>query len=142
MYTGALVQCENFTKVIGSESSGCYNINDTACFSCTVTDNSQYEGTVWSGTTFNCPNAEYSITNNRIYLSHTDFTTGAFGTCNNGTITGEGASGVQTRNLYTSILTISPVTLDMNGQTISCSLSGSTVIGMEVLRVGGMFSFV
>ncbi len=56
------------------------------------------------------------------------------GTCNAGTIVAEGTE--VNGSLYTSTLTIAPVTLDMNGQTIICSLSGVTVIGTVTLRVG------
>ncbi len=48
----------------------------------------------------------------------------AHGTCNDGTIVAEGTE--INGSLYTSMLTIAPVTLDMNGQTIICSVSGDT----------------
>ncbi len=64
----------------------------------------------------------------------------ARGTCNDGTIVAEGTE--VNGSLYTSMLVIAPVTLDMNGQTIICSveLSGIRVIGTETLRVGGKYS--
>ena len=132
MYAGALAQ---LAELDGNEVLCCYSVNNTARFSCTVNDPWHHEGTVWSGTAFNCPTSN-SITNNRIYLPHSLFNTRAVGTCNGGTITGESA-GVNGSS-YTSTLTVSPVTLDMNGQTISCSLSGSTLhAGIRTLYVGG-----
>ena len=72
-----------------------------------------------------------------IVLPHMQF---SFGTCNDGTIVAEGTE--VNSSFYTSMLTIAPVMLDMNGQTIICSVSGITVIGTETLRVGGKCSIV
>ncbi len=100
-------------------------------------DANHYYGTDWSGTVFNCPSAN-SISSNMIFLSHEQFSSVARGTCNDGTIVAEGTE--VNGSLYTSTLTIAPVTLDMNGQTIICSVSGIAIIGMVTLRVGGKYS--
>ena len=113
---------------------GCFKSNDTANFSCSLTDNFPISGTVWNGTAFNCPHSN-SIINNRIYLAHSDFSEVAFGICNNGQIFAQsvGISGFQ----YTSMLSIILVTLDMNGSTIICSLLGGSMATTKILRVGG-----
>ncbi len=103
---------------------------------CTAMDANNYFGTHWSGTVFNCPSAN-SISNNKIFLPHEQFSSVARGSCNNGTIVAEGTE--VNGSLYTSTLTIASITLDMNEQTIICSVSG-TVIGTETLRVGGKYS--
>ena len=89
-------------------------------------DSSHYDGTDWSGTAFNCPSAN-SIISNMIFLPHEHFSSVARGTCNNGTIVAEGTE--VNGSFYMSTLTIAPVTLDMTGQTIICSVSGIILIG-------------
>ena len=114
---------------------GCYGSNDTAIFTCTVNDETSTGGTVWSGTALNCPNNN-PLFNNRIYLPHYDFNLQAYGTCNGVRILSEsvGVNG----SLYSSNLTITAITPDMNGQTIVCSLSGISIVGIKTLKIGGM----
>ncbi len=128
-----LVYCGQEVLINKNQISSYYSGNDTAVFVCTVMDANQYYGTDWSGTVFNCPSAN-SISNNMIFLPHEQFSSVAHGTCNAGTIVAEGTE--VNGSLYTSTLTIAPVTLDMNGQTVICSVSGITIIGMVTLRVG------
>ena len=129
-----MAYCGQEIPLSNNQVPGCYSTNDTAVFACTVMDSSHFYGTDWSGTVFNCPSAN-SISKNKIFLPHMQFSSLARGTCNAGTIVAEGTE--VNGSLYTSVLTIAPVTPDMNGQTIICSVSGITVIGTETLRVGG-----
>ncbi len=133
-----LLVCCGQEILLGNKNqvSSCYSTNDTAVFVCTVIDANHYYGTDWSGTVFNCPSVN-SISNNMIFLPHQQFSSIARGTCNDGTIVAEGTE--VNGSLYTSTLTIAPVMLDMNGQTIICSISGITIFGTETLRVGGKY---
>ena len=91
--------------------------------------------TVWSGTAFNCPSVT-SITNNRIYLNHLQYSSYARGSCNGGALSAESV-GVN-NSLYTSTLTVMPGSLEVpNGKTIDCSLSRVTIFGLVIFRVGG-----
>ncbi len=139
-FTVLLAHCGQEILLNKNQRSRCYSASDTTVFMCTVMDANHYYGTDWSGTAFNCPSAN-SLSNNMIFLPHEQFSSLARGSCNNGTIVAEGTE--INGSLYTSMLTIAPLTLDMNGQTIICSVSGITVIGMVTLRVGvgGKYSY-
>ncbi len=133
--TGVLTQN---TILLGKNESTnycLYDENESLMFVCSVEDSSHFAATVWSGTAFNCP-SEMSITNNRIYLAHLQFTSSAYGSCNGGALSAEGV-GVN-NSLYTSTLTVMPGSLEApNGKTLVCSLSGATIFGSVVFHVGG-----
>ena len=113
----------------------CYDENETLMFVCSVEDDSHHAATVWSGTAFNCSSV-LSITNNRIFLPHLQYSSYAYGFCNDGALSAESVK-VNT-SLYTSTLTVMPGSLEVpNGKTINCSLSGVTVFGLVVFHVGG-----
>ncbi len=102
-------------------------------FVCSIEDDSHHAATVWSGTAFNC-SSDMSITNNKIYLAHLPHSSYAYGSC--GALSAESV-GVN-NSLYTSTLTVMPGSLEApNGKTIDCSLSGGTIFGSVIFRVGG-----
>ena len=113
----------------------CYDENETLMFVCSVEDDSHHAATVWSGTAFNCSSV-FSITDNQIYLAHLQYSSFAYGSCNDGAFSAE---GIEFNNsLYTSTLTVMPGSLEVpNGKTIDCSLSGATIFGLVIFRVGG-----
>ena len=115
----------------------CFSNNDTVTYSCTLTDDFPISGTIWDGTAFNCPHSN-PVIDNRIYLPHSEFDGVASGTCNKGAIFAESAG--RNGSQFTSVLTIAPVTLDMNQSTVICSLLGETLVTASVLRVGGRYS--
>ncbi|XP_064391831.1 uncharacterized protein LOC135339611 isoform X3 [Halichondria panicea] len=112
----------------------CYDENETLMFVCSVEDDSHHAATVWSGTAFNCSSV-FSITDNQIYLAHLQYSSFAYGSCNDGAFSAE---GIEFNNsLYTSTLTVMPGSLEVpNGKTIDCSLSGATIFGLVIFRVG------
>ena len=113
----------------------CYDENETLMFVCSVEDSNHYAATLWSGTAFNC-RCVLPFTDNQIYLLHSQYSSFAYGSCNGGAFSAEGV-GVD-NSLYTSTLTVMPGSLEVpNGKTINCSLSGATIFGLVIFRVGG-----
>ena len=95
--------------------------------------------TIWNGTAFNCGQS------NNILLRHNRFgtTDGAFGSCNNGIISGR-SLGVREGNIYTSQLQVnltSGSSSDLVGRTVQCVYSpdGSTniVINSTTILITG-----
>ena len=96
--------------------------------------------TIWNGTTFNCGQS------NNILLRHNLFgtQTGAFGSCNEGTISGQ-SLGVSPGNVYTSQLQVNITNSsrsELVGRTVQCVYSpdGSTYISINssTIMISGM----
>ena len=96
--------------------------------------------TIWNGTAFNC-----SQSNNIIRLRHRLFSTqtGAFGSCNDGTISGR-SLGVGAGNVYTSQLQVNITNSsrsELVGKTVQCVYNpdGSTdiVINSTTIMISG-----
>ena len=86
--------------------------------------------TLWTGTAFSC-----SGSTNDISLRHTQFNSGASGSCNNDALMAK-SIGV-TNDCYTSQLNVT-VSSTLNNKTIQCthdSNMGSRIIGSSTLHV-------
>ena len=107
-------------------------------YNCTVAAG---EGsTVWTGSAFDCPG-----TNDSIILRHHEFftdSTTAYGTCNNGSITGRGVS--VNGDCFTSQLYIGfSVTLDLVGENVICIYKNGSqelIVGNATIRLGTMLA--
>ena len=106
---------------------GCIPSGRTVIYKCTVTDpsNSALGSTVWSGSAFRCPTKS-----NRIMLAHSHFSETA--ECGGLQVEALTAAG----NNYVSQLNLTATT-ELNIKNISCSLSGLTLVGSDILLIGG-----
>ena len=113
-----------------TDGSGCVPEGDTVVYQCTITDiTGGGLSTIWRGTAFNC-----SDTGNEILLAHRRFGTSFTESCSNNALVGEGIAS--NGNEYTSQLSVM-ANSDLNGTTIECVLTPSTVIGNDTILVGG-----
>ena len=113
-----------------TDGSSCVPEGDTVVYQCTVTDITM-EGltTVWRGTAFNCSN-----NGNVILLAHSLYGMSITQSCSNGALVGEGIGN--DGNDYTSQLSVT-ANSDLNGTTIECVRTPSTLIGSDTILVGG-----
>ena len=69
-----------------------------------------------------------------ILLAHSQYGMSITTSCSNGALVGEGIGNIG--NNYTSQLSVR-ANSDLNGTTIECVLTPSTVIGSDTILVGG-----
>ena len=113
-----------------ADGSSCVPEGDTVVYQCTVTDITMGRlSTVWRGTAFSCSNV-----GNVMYLLHSQYGMSITQSCSNGALVGEGIGN--NGNNYTSQLSVM-ANSDLNGTTIECVRSPSTVIGNDTILVGG-----
>ena len=111
-----------------TDGSSCVPEGNTVVYQCTVTDITMGGlSTIWRGSAFNC-------SQNRIILVHIQYGMGITQSCSNGALVGEGIGNIT--NDYTSQLSVT-ANSDLNGTTIECVLTPSTVIGSDTILVGG-----
>ena len=113
-----------------TDGSSCVPEGDTVVYNCTVTDITMGGlSTIWQGSAFNC-----SGSGNRILLTHRLYGMSITQSCSNGALVGEGIGN--NGNAYTSQLSVTADT-DLNGTTIECVLTPSTVVDSDTILVGG-----
>ena len=113
-----------------TDGSSCVPEGDTVVYQCTVTDITMGGlSTVWRGSAFAC-----SDIGNTILLTHSLYGMSITQGCSNGALVGEGIGN--NGNDYTSQLSVMADS-DLNGTTIECVRSPSTVIGRDTILVGG-----
>ena len=112
-----------------TDGSSCVPEGDTVVYQCTVTDITMGGlSTTWRGTAFSCSNV-----GNVISLFHGQYGMRITISCSNGALVGEGIGNIG--NDYTSQLSVT-ANSDLNGTTIECVRSPSTVIGSDTILVG------
>ena len=113
-----------------TDGSSCVPEGDTVVYQCTVTDVTMGGlTTIWHGTAFYC-----SDIGNVISLLHSQYGMSITIGCSNGALVGEGIGN--NSNDYTSQLSVK-ANRDLNGTTIECVRTPSTVIGSDTILVGG-----
>ena len=113
-----------------TDGSSCVPEGDTVVYQCTVTEITMGGlVTVWQGTAFNCSNI-----GNTISLFHSQYGMSITQSCRSGALVGEGIGNIGID--YTSQLSVM-ANSDLNGTTIECVRSPSTVIGSDIILVGG-----
>ena len=113
-----------------TDGSSCVPEGDTVVYQCTVTDISMGGlSTIWHGTAFIC-----SDIGNVIFLAHSQYGMSFIQSCSNGALVGEGTGSND--NDYTSQLSVM-ANSDLNGTTIECVRTPSTLIGNDTILVGG-----
>ena len=126
-----------YGQLIKTDSCTCPEVVIT--YQCIIDANVPGGFTIWNGTAFNCGPS------NNILLRHNSFSgqTGAFGSCNNGIISGR-SLGVSEGNVYTSQLQVNLTSSSRSGligRTVQCVYSpdGSTniVINSTTIMITG-----
>ena len=113
-----------------TDGSGCVPEGDTVVYQCNVTDITMGGlSTIWQGTAFNCSNI-----GNTILLAHSLYGMNITTSCSNNAVVGEGIGN--NSNDYTSQLSVM-ANSDLNGKTVECVRTPSTVIGSDTILVGG-----
>ena len=109
---------------------------------CVINGNGRGGFTIWQGTAFNCQSNHILLRNNLFGSS------GAFGSCNNGIISGR-SLGVSEGNVYTSQLQVSVNSdsrSDLIGRTVECVYSpdGSTnnLINSTTITITGNYFLI
>ena len=101
---------------------------DTVVYQCTVTDITMGGlSIIWRGSAFDC-----SGSGNTILLAHSMYGMSITESCTNGALVGKGIGN--NGNNYTSQLSVM-ANSDLNGTTIECVLTPSTVIDSDTILI-------
>ena len=108
---------------------GCVPEGRTVSYQCTVTDTSNppVASTVWGGSAFQCPS-----TSNQIRLPHSQFNSLVTSTCGSLRARAVGVNGSD----FVSQLSLT-ATSELNGTTLTCSLSDTVESVSDILAIGG-----